>query len=161
MTLQRLGSKEGKSRMKTRCIHEANGQRTYVAVLEIGEEVMACMQAFAESEGLSAAQISAIGAFQDAILAFWDWDTKQYERIPVRDQVEVLSLDGDIALEQGGKPKLHLHAVLGRRDGSTVGGHLMEAHVRPTLEVLVTESPVHLRRRMDETTGLALIDTGR
>jgi uncharacterized protein len=88
---------------------------------------------------LSAASVMAIGAFRQATLAFWDWESKQYEEIPVRDQVEVLSLSGDIALDQGGRPKLHLHAVLGRRDGSVVGGHLLKAIVRPTVEVVVTE----------------------
>ena len=78
------------------------------------------------------------------------------ERIPVKEQVEVLALVGDIALQEG-KPKLHAHVVLGRRDGSACGGHLLEARVRPTLEVIVTESPAHLRREHDPVTGLALI----
>lgn len=109
------------------------------------------------SEQLSAAQVTAIGAFKDAVLTYWDWDTKKNQDIPVREQVEVLSLNGDITLEDSDKIKLHLHTVLGRRDGSAMGGHLKEAHVRPTLEVIVTEAPAHLRREVDETTVLALI----
>jgi len=68
----------------------------------------------------------------------------------------VLSLLGDIALADG-KPKLHAHVVLGKRDGSAHGGHLLEAHVRPTLEVILTESPSHLERVHDPETGLPLI----
>jgi predicted DNA-binding protein with PD1-like motif len=76
--------------------------------------------------------------------------------IAVGEQVEVLSLVGDIALD-GDEPKVHAHAVLGRRDGSTVGGHLLEAHVRPTLEVVLVESPAYLRRLHDAASGIALI----
>lgn len=34
-----------------------------------------------------------------------------------------IALVGGVALEDG-RPKIHAHAVLGRRDGSTCGGHL-------------------------------------
>jgi uncharacterized protein len=47
--------------------------------------------------------------------------------------------------------------VLGTRDGTTRGGHLIEGYVRPTLELIVDEVPAHLRRRYDPDTGLALI----
>ncbi len=89
-------------------------------------------------------------------LGYFDWETKEYQKIPVREQVEVLSLIGDVALKDG-EPKVHAHVVVGRSDGSTRGGHLLEAHVRPTLEVILTESPAHLRKQIDEESGLALI----
>ena len=143
--------------MKSELIHEVQGQRTYVVVLDIGDEALACLQAFAESESLSAAQISAIGAFQTAVVGFWNWQTKDYECTPVQEQTEVLSLLGDVSVDQAGKPKVHLHAVLGRRNAATVGGHLLEGRVRPTLEVIVTESPAHLRRVHDPNLGLAVI----
>ena len=86
----------------------------------------------------------------------FNWERKDYDRIPVDEQVEVLSLVGDIALHRD-KPKIHAHVVLGRRDGSAMGGHLMEAVVRPTLEVLLVDSPAHLCRVHDPESGLALI----
>lgn len=132
-------------------------ERTYAVVLEAGDEVMEALQRFAVQESLNASRISAIGAFERAELGYFEIDRKDYLRIPVEAQVEVLSLAGDVALD-GGKPKLHLHAVLGRRDGSTVGGHLLSGVVRPTLEVLVTESPGYLRKTWDARFGLALID---
>lgn len=147
--------------MRSRLVHEAHGQRTFVVVLDRGEQIRACLQRVAEEEGLSAAQVAAIGAFEQATLRYFSWEKKQYEPIPVREQVEVVSLNGDIALDSHGKPTLHLHAVLGRRDGSTLGGDLGEARVRPTLEVIVTESPAHLRRVEDAETGLALIRLDR
>lgn len=132
-------------------------ERTYAVVLEAGDEVMEALQRFAVQESLNASRISAIGAFERAELGYFELERKDYLRIPVEAQVEVLSLAGDVALD-GGKPKLHLHAVLGRRDGSTVGGHLLSGVVRPTLEVLVTESPGYLRKTWDARFGLALID---
>ncbi len=143
--------------MRSKLIHEADRLRIYAAVLDIGDEVAECLTRLAADERLTAGQVSAIGAFESATLAFWDWEKKDYEKIPVREQVEVLSLAGDMTLDETGGPKLHLHAVLGRRDGTTIGGHLLQARVRPTLEVIVNESPAHLRRVHDPRTGLALI----
>ena len=143
--------------MKFRLVHEAHGQRTFVAVLETGDEVMASLARLAEQERLSAAQITGIGAFSRALIAYFDWERKEYETIAVDEQVEVASLIGDIALDEKGAPALHVHLVLGRRDGSALAGHLAKAHVRPTLEVVLTETPAHLRRVKDPNTGLALI----
>jgi predicted DNA-binding protein with PD1-like motif len=109
---------------------------------------------------IEAASITAIGAFERAVLGYFDWATKEYKRIPVDGQVEVLSLIGDVAVSDKG-PTLHIHAVLGRSDGSTVGGHLLEGHVRPTLEIALIEPPAHLRKRKDPESGLALIDLER
>ena len=131
-------------------------ERTFALVFERGDEVVSTLERFAAEQGLDASRITAIGAFERATLGFFDWERKDYERIPVEEQVEVLSLIGDIALDAG-RPKLHAHVVLGRRDGSTVGGHLLCAQVRPTLEVLLVDSPSHLRRVCDPDSGLALI----
>jgi predicted DNA-binding protein with PD1-like motif len=76
---------------------------------------------------------------------------------PVIANLERFALTGNIA-RQDDEPKVHAHLIVGRRDGSTRGGHLREGHVRPTLEVILTEEPGHLVRRYDGTTGLALID---
>ena len=142
--------------MKSKLLKEG-AERTFALVFVHGDEVMATLQRFAEENGLAASRFSAIGALESAVLGYFDWDRKDYLRIPVQEQVEVLSINGDIALD-GRKPKVHAHAVLGRRDGSTVGGHLLEARVRPTLEVLLIESPGYLRKVCDPETGLALID---
>jgi hypothetical protein len=147
--------------MQSKLLHEDSGQRTFAVVLETGDEVMASLQAFADRERLSAAQITAIGALSDAELAYFDWPSKQYRKIPVREQVEVASLIGDVALAPDGSRALHIHLVLGRSDGSAMAGHLAEAHVRPTLEVVITESPAHLRKVHDPESGLALIRPGR
>ncbi len=143
--------------MRHKLLHEVGGQRTYAVVLGGGDEVMGSLRRFVADQKISAAQLTAIGAFSDAVLLYFDWDKKEYLRIPVREQVEVASLIGDVAAGPSGQAELHIHLVLGKRDGTAMAGHLGEAHVRPTLEVIVTESPAHLRKQKDPETGLALI----
>ena len=135
---------------------ERNGGVTYVLVFDVGDEVMAGLAAFAKEQNLEASDFTALGAFSSALLGFFDVERKEYLEIPVEEQVEVLSLVGNITLDKG-EPKVHAHAVLGLADGATRGGHLLEGRVRPTLELILTESPVQLRRRFDAETGLALI----
>lgn len=143
--------------MKVKQLHAADGQRVFAVILETGEAVMESLQRFAEAERLTAAQITGIGAFSEAGLRYFDWERKEYLPIPVKEQVEVASLIGDVAVSPEGKPALHLHLVLGRRDGTALAGHLAEARVRPTLELIVTESPAHLQKALDPESGLALI----
>ncbi len=142
--------------MKSKLVNDGP-QKTFVLVLEKGDEAVASIEGFIRERGVGAAQLTGIGAFSDAVLGFFDWETKAYRKIPVREQVEVVSLLGDVAVGPDGEPSLHPHVVVARSDGTAMGGHLMEAHVRPTLEVVLTESPRHLHKRKDEETGLALI----
>jgi predicted DNA-binding protein with PD1-like motif len=88
---------------------------------------------------------------------YFDWRRKGYNCIPLHEHVEVLSLIGDVTRDDQGQPKLHAHIVVGQADGSTRGGHLLEAQVRPTLEVILLESPQYLTRQFDPESGLALI----
>jgi hypothetical protein len=139
---------------------DAGPPATYAVVLAKGDEVMRELGRIVREQKIEAASITAIGAFERAVLGYFDWSTKDYKRIPVEEQVEVLSLLGDVAVSDKG-PTLHLHTVLGKSDGGTVGGHLLEGHVRPTLEIALIEPPAHLRKRKDPETGLALIDLER
>jgi uncharacterized protein len=143
--------------MQHKKLHESSGQRTYAVVLETGEEVLACLDRFVRVEHISTAGLTAIGAFSDVVLMYFDWEKKDYLQIPVREQVEVASLIGDVAEDPSGQPAIHIHLVVGKRDGTAMAGHLGEGYVRPTLEVIVTESPAHLHKRKDPETGLALI----
>ncbi len=147
--------------MDSQLVHEQSGQRTFVVELKTGEEVMDCLSKFVDGERISAAQISAIGALSDVELKYFDWDKETYDSLPVNEQVEVASLLGDIAVAPDGKPALHIHLVVGRRGGAALAGHLGKAHVRPTLEVVLTESPAHLQKVYDPESGLALIRPGK
>ena len=90
-------------------------EQTYALILEKGEEASAALLEFAQQKQITAAHFTALGAFSRAVVGYFDIEKKEYQHIPVDEQVEVLSIVGDIALEKG-KPKLHAHAVLGRRD---------------------------------------------
>jgi predicted DNA-binding protein with PD1-like motif len=142
--------------MRSKLLQEEGG-KTFALIFDTGDEAKSGLVQFAKDRGLGASHFTAIGAFRDVTLAYFDWQTKQYKKIPLREQVEVLSLVGDIALKEDGEPEVHAHVVVGKSDGSAWGGHLMEAHVRPTLEVILIESPRHLQRRFDKESGLALI----
>jgi predicted DNA-binding protein with PD1-like motif len=144
--------------MKSKLI-SAGRERTWAVVFETGDEVIAGLMEFASKNQLGASHFTAIGALADAMLGYFNLEKKDYKRIPINEQVEVLSLIGDVAL-QNGKPKIHAHVVLGKSDGSACGGHLLRATVRPTLEVIVTDSPAHLQRKMHADVGLALIELG-
>lgn len=146
--------------MRSKVLNES-GERVFAVIFDTGEDPVAGLTRFAAEQNLSASGFTAIGAFSEATLGYFDWEQKDYERIPVHEQVEVLALVGDIAVQDKNEKKVHAHVVLGRRDGSACGGHLLSAKVRPTLEVILTESPGYLKREHDAETGLALIRIGR
>jgi predicted DNA-binding protein with PD1-like motif len=142
--------------MRSELLTEEAGRKTYAVIFDKGDEAVSGLAAFAKQQQLGGSQITAIGAFSEAKLGYFDRQKRAYDEIPVPEQVEVLSLIGDIAINQG-KPSVHVHVVVGKKDGSTMGGHLLEAHVWPTLEVIVSESPRHLQKQYDPETGLSLI----
>lgn len=143
--------------MKVMTLQADRQAKRYALIFDKGDEAVALLTAFARQEALSAAQFTAIGAFSRAVLGYFERDRMEYRRIPVPGQVEVVSLLGDVALK-GEEPVVHAHAVLGEPDGTARVGHLLEGHVWPTLELVLEESPRHLRKRVDPETGLALID---
>jgi predicted DNA-binding protein with PD1-like motif len=142
--------------MRAKSLHDGP-EKTFALIFESGDEVVAWLTAFAKDHRPRSAHFTAIGAFRDAVLAYFDWPTRTYRDIAVDEQVEVLTLAGDIAWKDDGEPVVHAHVVVGRSDGSTRGGHLRKAHVRPTMERILVEYPRHLERRHDPETGLALI----
>ena len=145
--------------MKYKVVEDADVV-TYVVVCDPGDEAVAALTQFAQAEDLEAASIAAVGAFEHAVVGWFDRAAKDYRRIRVDEQCEVLSLLGDVAEGQDG-PILHMHTVLGLSDGTTRGGHLLEGKVFPTLEVVVTETPAELRKIMRPDLGIAVIDLDR
>ena len=144
--------------MKAKLVSAREQAQVHVVVLDSGEEAFATLARFAGEAGISAASLTAIGAFERATVGWFDFDSKSYRKIEVNEQCEVLSAIGDVAVGDDGKPSLHIHIVLGLSDGSTRGGHLLAGTVRPTLEVVLTEVPVALRRKKRADLGIALID---
>lgn len=131
--------------------------KTYVVILETGDEILSSLKTVAHHEKLAASSFKAIGALSAVELGWFNWEEKKYQTaLKLEEQVELLSLVGDIALE-GDQPQVHAHLVVGRRDGSAHGGHLISATVRPTCEIVITESPRHLHKELDPESGIALI----
>jgi uncharacterized protein len=131
--------------------------KTFVLVFETNDELAQTLKEFASEQRLASASFKAIGALSSVKLGWLNWETKQYElSASLNEQVELLSLIGDVALKDG-EPQVHAHAVVGKRDGTAHGGHLLQASVRPTCELVLTESPAHLKKEFDPAAGIALI----
>jgi|SRR5919108_5056951 predicted DNA-binding protein with PD1-like motif len=142
--------------MKSKLLSRAE-RRTFALVFETGDPVVEGLLRFASEQDLAGSHFTGIGALQNLTLGYWDPEAKDYRRIAIGEQVEVLSLVGNVALGSEGEPRVHAHVVVGKSDGTAHGGHLLEARVRPTLELVVVESPEYLRRKLDPATGLPLL----
>lgn len=142
--------------MKWRTLSEGPQGRSVVLVFDKDDEVVETLTNWCGEQEVTAARFTAIGAFRDVTLGWFDWQAKEYRKIDVTEQVEVLTLTGDVA-ENKGQPAVHAHVVVGDSTGNARGGHLLAAHVRPTLELVLDEPPAHLRKRHDPESGLALI----
>lgn len=142
--------------MKWKSVNDG-AEKTYVLILDEGEEAFQVITDFANKEKISGASVSAIGAFSQAEVGWFDFSARKYKPIDVGEQCEALSLLGDVAIDDKGKATVHLHAVLGLQDGTLRGGHFLSGLVRPTLEVTVTETVVNLRRKKQPDLGIALI----
>jgi len=143
--------------MKSKLLHDDKGLKTFAIVFDKNDEVRDGLLEFANANRFADAHLTAIGAFSEVTLGYFDRRQKEYRKIPIQEQVEVLSFTGNI-VQKDGKPRLHAHVVIGKADGTAHGGHFLGGRVWPTLEMILSEMPVHLRRRNDEGTGLALID---
>jgi predicted DNA-binding protein with PD1-like motif len=143
--------------MKSKLLRDEKGLKTFALVFEKNDEVRENLLEFANANRLADAHLSAIGAFSEVTLGFFDRQRKDYKRIPVQEQVEVLSFSGNIVQKEA-RPRLHAHVVIGKSDGTAHGGHFLGGKVWPTLEMIVSELPMHLRRTHDEESGLALIN---
>lgn len=143
--------------MQVKLVKDTPGEKVYAVIFRKGDEALSGLTDFAIEHKVEDAHFTGIGAVSGATLAWLDVSKKIYHRIAVPEQVEVLSLIGDVATFNG-KPVVHMHAVLGRSDGSTVGGHVFELNANPTLEVFVTVDSVPLKKRPDDASGMKLID---
>lgn len=112
---------------------------------------------FVGSEEIYNASFTGIGAFSRARLAYFDVETCRYADREVDDQVEVLSLVGNVA-RHSEQPLVHAHITLGRRDYTTLGGHLQEGSVRPTLELFLRVGEEPLDRVTDAVYGLPTLE---
>lgn len=143
--------------MKIQQLDEVEGRRVFVMVCDRGDEAVEALTVAAKHFDLTGAALTGIGAFSGVTLGFLDRARPDYARRVIRERVEVVSLVGNVALDDG-EPRVHVHVVVARYDGSALGGHLLGGTVDATLEVTIVESPKTLRRKTDPATGLALLD---
>ena len=143
--------------MKVRLLSENGGVKNYAIVLAKGDEVMSGLTDFARQNKVASASFTAIGAFSHATVAWFDDARKEFKLIPIEQQVELVSMIGDIALVND-QPAVHTHVSVASSDGTVRGGHVINAFVFPTLELFMTVYPTPLHKESDEATGLKLID---
>jgi predicted DNA-binding protein with PD1-like motif len=143
--------------MKVQLLSNGEQLKEYAVIFGEGDEAFSGMLAFAEQYHVTSAHFTAIGGLKRGTLGWFDTQREMFKKIPLDSQVEVLSMIGDIAMFNG-KPVVHAHMVVGTSDGSTRGGHLLEAIVWPTLEVMVTVDPIAMKKAFDRQTRLTLID---
>jgi uncharacterized protein len=144
-------------RMQVQLLSRGEQTQQYAVIFYQGDEAFSGLQEFAKKYHVMSAHFTAIGAVNGGTLAWFDPKRKMYKKIPIQGQHEVIGMSGDIALYQG-KPVVHTHMVVGFPDGTTRGGHVLDAYVSPTLEVMVTVDPVAMHKRFDPETDLTLID---
>jgi uncharacterized protein len=131
-------------------------ERTWLLVFQRGDAVVENLSTFARDQELSGGRLWGIGALEQVELGFYRYERKDYDRVSLQEELELLSLHGNLSVTDEG-PRVHAHVVVGRGDWTARGGHVFEARVGPTLEVFVLESPVEIRRELDEEFGLPLI----
>jgi len=143
--------------MKVRLLSENGGAKNYAIILAKGDEVMSGLTDFARQNKVTSASFTAIGAFSHATVAWFDDARKEFRLIPIKQQVELVSMIGDIALVND-QPAVHTHVALASSDGTVRGGHVINAFVFPTLELFMTVYSTPLHKELDKATGLKLID---
>ncbi len=144
-------------KMQVQLLNPGEPTKQYAVIFYQGDEAFSGLLEFAEKYQVTSAHFTAIGALSGATLGWFDPQRKMYKKIPIVGQHEVIGMSGDIALYQG-KPVVHAHMVVGNSDGTTRGGHVLDAYVSPTLEVMVTVDPITMQKRFDPATDLTLID---
>jgi predicted DNA-binding protein with PD1-like motif len=144
-------------KMQVQLLNPGEPTKQYAVIFYQGDEAFSGLLEFADQYHVTSAHFTAIGALNRATLGWFDPQRKMYRKIPVDGQHEVIGMSGDIALYQG-KPVVHTHMVVGSPDGTTRAGHVLDAYVSPTLEVMVTVDPITMKKRFDPETDLTLID---
>ena len=144
-------------KMQVQLLNPGDPTKQYAVIFYQGDEAFSGLLEFAEKYHVTSAHFTAIGALDGATLGWFDPQRKMYKKIPIQGQHEVIGMSGDIALYKG-KPVVHTHMVVAGPVGTTQGGHVLEAYVSPTLEVMVTVDPAAMQKRFDPATELTLID---
>ena len=129
----------------------------YQVRFESGETLADSLLAWLAEQGIGYASMTGLGAVSRATVAYWNAETRRYEHHDLVEQLEVVSLIGNVSIKDGA-PFTHIHVTLGGRDLSIRGGHFIDATVHPNLEMWVRTETENVQRRLEEDSGLFLMD---
>lgn len=127
----------------------------YFIRLEKGEDFFPVVEKFLAEEDIKGASFHAIGAALMVELGFYHLDTKEYEFHTLGEPLEVVSMTGNVALNDG-KPFIHTHGVFSDPKLQCYGGHINQLTVGPTLEVFLYPHTTTIKRELNEEIGLKL-----
>ncbi len=136
-------------------IHSDKG--FYTLNFKKGEEVVSGLLEFLKKENIHAAHITGLGAASKVTIAYYNLETKEYEKKTILEDVEILSLTGNTGVKEGGELVLHLHGVFGRRDFSAFGGHIFEMTISGAGEIHIASFAGKIHRAYDVESGLTLM----
>jgi hypothetical protein len=126
----------------------------YIARLETGADWRAEIEDLAADVDAEAGWFSAIGSVEDAEVWFYDQDDREYQSVDFEEPLEVAACIGNVS-RLDGELFAHTHAVLSRRSGQALAGHINTATVfAGELYFRAFEEP--LAREYDDTTALDL-----
>lgn len=119
-------------------VEEAPNTRAHVYQVDFGagDEILSGLTELAEREHITSAYITGLGGLSTGLFGWGDPSNGAFKEIPIDKKCELVSLVGNISMRNG-KPYVHLHGVVAFSDGSTKGGHVIEAHVAPIAEITV------------------------
>jgi uncharacterized protein len=125
---------------KMRVKQLSKSPRSFEVVMGRGDDVMSGMTEFADRYNLKTSQVTAVAGLGPLLLGWGDPgpNGKGFKKIPVNEEVETV-INGNITTGQDGKPRFHAHLICVFPDGTTKGGHVIEAKVGLAFEAMVTE----------------------
>jgi predicted DNA-binding protein with PD1-like motif len=129
----------------------------WFVVLDVGDEIVESLTSLAARESIRGAHVSGIGGLRSVTLGFFDPAEQEYRKRTFEEPLELGALVGNLGLVED-KPFLHAHATVSGPELIAYTGHLVEAVIGVTGELLVQNLPCALPRRLDEAIGLKLID---
>lgn len=129
---------------------------TYIVRMDPGEEILTQLKVFAEQEGVKLASVTALGAVKDFTVGVFDTGAKVYKSNRFQGVYEIISLVGTINTMNDAF-YCHLHMCAADQEGHAFGGHLNEAVISATCELVVTCLPGRTDRVFSDEVGLNLI----
>ena len=129
--------------------------KTIVMRIDKGEEILTQLKAMALKENVQLASVRALGATNDFTVGVFKVEEKKYYANHFTGDFEIVSLTGTIST-MNGEYYAHLHMSAGDAQGRVFGGHLNEAIISATCEMVVEVIDGQVDRAFSEEVGLNL-----